>query len=120
MLQLLIRRGFMPRVFRARPARAFAVAILCAAVVAALSNPALAAGTGIGVVDTGKTAIVTAIQGFAGLAAIVLLAIGIWGYIEHRNLKVALFEFVGVLAAGLLAGNAQSVAGVFGLGGGVV
>lgn len=99
---------------------ALALIVSCVAIVAASADPAFAASTGLAAVDTGKSAATTAIQGIAGIGAIVLIGVLVWDYVQHRNLRNALIEFVGVIIAGLIAANAGAVAGVFGLGGALI
>ncbi len=95
--------------------KAFAPALV--AFVALGAQSAFAAATGITPIDNGQAAIVQVVQGLAAFAAIFLLGVLVWDFVQHRNIARSIFEFLGVILLGLIAINAQAVAGIFAVNG---
>jgi len=93
----------------------FLPALLC--IVAVSATSALAASTGIGPIDSAQASIVKVVQGLASIAAIFLLGILVWDFVQHRNVARSIFELLGVIVLGLIAVNANAVAGIFGVNG---
>jgi hypothetical protein len=87
------------------------------AFVALGAQSAFAAATGIAPIDAGQAAIVQVVQGLAAFAAIFLLGVLVWDFVQHRNIARSIFEFLGVVLLGLIAVNAQAVAGIFAVNG---
>ncbi len=82
------------------------------------THVALAATTtDIAQLDSAKTQVVTFVQGLATFAAIFLLGILVWDFVQHRNIARSIFEFLGVVVLGVMAVNAQTIASTFGANG---
>ncbi len=98
--------------------KAFTPALV--AFVALGAQTAFAAATGIGPIDNGQAAIVQVVQGLAAFAAIFLLGVLVWDFVQHRNIARSIFEFLGVILLGLIAVNATAVAGIFAVNGAMI
>ncbi len=88
--------------------------------IAVSAQGAFAAATGIGPIDNGQAAIVQVVQGLAAFAAIFLLGVLVWDFVQHRNIARSIFEFLGVILLGLIAVNATAVAGIFAVNGAMI
>ena len=98
--------------------KAFAPALL--AFMALGAQGAFAAATGITPIDNGQATIVQVVQGLAAFGAIFLLGVLVWDFVQHRNIARSIFEFLGVVLLGLIAVNAQQVAGIFAVNGAMI
>ena len=79
-----------------------------------------AATTNIAALDTAKTSVVTFVQGLATFAAIFLLGVLVWDFVQHRNIARSIFEFLGVIVLGVIAVNAQAISTTFGTNGAIL
>ncbi len=79
-----------------------------------LAIHAVSAGTtDIPQLDAAKTQVTTFVKGLAAFACIFLLGVLVWDFVQHRNIARSIFEFLGVIILGVIAINADAVAGVF-------